>query len=75
MESKAPEKIYLKDVGVKQFCSLEWPPTRDYTFYRPGKGDGKIIPLYDCAGCPIFAENFDAEVYPVPENIGREFFK
>lgn len=70
-----PEIILLKDVGVKEFCSTEWPPTKDSTFMRPGEGDGKVVPLYDCAGCPILARNINAEVYKVPKEVGNKLFK
>lgn len=70
-----PEKVLLRDIGVNEFCSTEWPPTIDSTFLKPGMGDGETVPLYDCAGCPIFARNVLAEVYPVPKEEGLRLFK
>lgn len=70
-----PEMVLLKDIGVNEFCSVEWPPTRDSTFLRAGKGDGIIVPLYDCTGCPMLARNVSAEVYPVPKEEGLRIFK
>lgn len=72
--NKAPRKIRLKDVGVNEYCSAHWPPTKTCTFLRPGIGSDGVVPLFDSAGCPILCRHKNTKVYPVPSKVGYELF-
>jgi len=64
----------LKDIQVGEFFSAELPPTSMNTYMRPGKGNEKLIPAYDSAGCPLLFTGVDELVYPLPKEIGERLF-
>lgn len=65
-----PDRVSLRDIGVNEFLSTDWPPTMDSVLLRVGQLADDGIGLYDCAGCALLAQNIDAQVFPVSREEG-----
>lgn len=68
-----PDKVCIKDIGVKEFFSFDFPPTLKNTYLRAGIGEENEIPVYDYTGCPLLAGDWQL-VYPVSKDVGNRLF-